>query len=166
MTIRYTIVDAPLGRLLVAGTERGICAVSLADSDAALERGLRREFPEAEIRHEGRGLGRWVSSLVRHLEGKLPRLDLPLDVRGTAFQIRVWEALMKIPYGETRSYGEIARAVGKPGAARAVGRACATNPAPLVIPCHRVVGSTGSLTGYGLGVARKKELLRREREGR
>lgn len=166
MMIRYTIVGSPLGRLLVAATRRGICAVSLGASDAVLTRSLRREFPRAEI-HQGRkGLARYVSSLVRHLEGREPRLDLPLDVQGTAFQVRVWEELRRIPYGETRSYGEIARAVGKPGAARAVGRACATNPAPLVIPCHRVVGSNGSMTGYGLGISRKKALLKKEREGR
>lgn len=166
MSIRYTIVGSSLGRLLVAGTEKGICRVGLGRDDRALERGLRTEFPRAEIRPGRRGLTRWVSSLVRHLEGGRARLDLPLDVRGTAFQIRVWEELLKIPYGETRTYGEIARAVGKPRAARAVGRACATNPAPLVIPCHRVVGSSGALTGYALGIGRKRALLKRERGDR
>jgi AraC family transcriptional regulator of adaptative response/methylated-DNA-[protein]-cysteine methyltransferase len=162
MMIRYTIVGSPLGRLMVAGTDRGICAVNLGGSDRSLEGSLRREFPQAEIRPGRSGLTRWVSKLVHHLEGRQPRLDLPLDVRGTAFQIRVWEELLRIPYGETRTYGQIARAVGRPRAARAVGRACATNPAPLVIPCHRVVGSSGDLTGYGLGISRKKALLKKE----
>jgi AraC family transcriptional regulator of adaptative response/methylated-DNA-[protein]-cysteine methyltransferase len=163
MDIAYVTAASPLGRLLVARTERGLCAVSLAESDAELKRRLRREFPEAEIRPDRNGLAGAVRSLLRFLRGELTRFDLPLDVRGTAFQCRVWEELLKIPYGRTRSYGEIARAVGKPGAARAVGTACGSNPLPLIIPCHRVVRGGGQLGGYGLGLPRKRALLKMEK---
>jgi AraC family transcriptional regulator of adaptative response/methylated-DNA-[protein]-cysteine methyltransferase len=165
MSIHYTTAASPLGRLLVARTERGICAVSLADSDHALEAHLRREYPLAEVRRDRNGLSASVRALLRYLAGRQPRLDLPLDVRGTAFQIRVWEELRRIPYGQTRSYGEVARAIGKPRAARAVGAACGSNPVPLLIPCHRVVRGGGALGGYGLGVPRKRALLARERAG-
>jgi AraC family transcriptional regulator of adaptative response/methylated-DNA-[protein]-cysteine methyltransferase len=163
MKISYTVVGSPLGRLLVARTERGLCAVSLGDSDAGLEARLRREFPRAELRRDRNGLAEWVNTFLRYLDGRHPRLDLPLDVQGTAFQCRVWEELRRIPYGRTRSYGEVAAAIGKPGAARAVGHACATNPVPLVVPCHRVVRGDGGLGGYGLGIARKKKLLEQEK---
>jgi len=123
MSIQYTTVSSPLGRLLVARTERGVCSVSLADSDQSLEARLRREYPEAEVRRDRNGLSHWVRTLLRYLEGRQPRLDLPLDITGTAFQCRVWEALRRIPYGSTRTYGEVARAIGRPGAARAVGTA-------------------------------------------
>jgi len=166
MNITYTTSDSPLGRLLVARTERGICAVSLADSDAQLKARLRREFPRAEVRRDRNGLSDAVRALLRHLEGRQPRLDLPLDVRGTAFQCRVWEELLRIPYGATRTYGEIARAVGQPGAARAVGTACGSNPVPLIIPCHRVVRGGGALGGYGLGLPRKRALLDLEKRRR
>lgn len=164
MRIHYATARSPLGRLLVAKTERGICAVRLGDSDGALEKALRREYPEAEVRRDRDGLSQLVRRLVRHLEGRERRLDLPVDVQGTAFQYRVWEELRRIPYGRTRSYGEIARAVGQPGGARAVGHACARNPVPLVIPCHRVIRGNGDLGGYGLGVERKRALLAREKE--
>lgn len=163
MEIGYAIVGSPLGRLLVARTERGICAVDVGESDRALERKLRREFPRAAVREDRNGLRSSVRTLLDHLEGKAPRLKLPLDVQGTAFQCRVWEELLKIPYGRTKTYGEVARAVGKPKAARAVGSACGRNPAPLVIPCHRVVRGTGALGGYGLGIERKKALLQKEK---
>ena len=161
--IDYTLVGSPLGRLLVARPPRGLCAVSLADSDSSLVRGLRQEFPRAELRRDRNGLTGWVRSIVRYLEGRQPQLELPLDVRGTAFQLRVWQELRRIPYGETRTYGEVARAVGKPGAARAVGSACGRNPVPLVIPCHRVVRGGGALGGYGLGIERKRKLLEQEK---
>ena len=161
--IGYTIVDSPLGRLLVAGTARGVCAVSVADSDEALEARLAREFPGAERMRDDAALAAWVGAIVRHLRGEEPHLDLPLDVRATAFQWRVWQALREIPYGRTRSYGEVARALGQPTAARAVARACATNPVPLLIPCHRVVRGGGQLGGYGLGLERKRALLEQER---
>ncbi len=165
MSIHYTTAASPLGRLLVARTERGVCAVSLADSDRALEVRLRQEYPLAEVRRDRNGLAASVRALLRHLAGRQPRLDLPLDVRGTAFQIRVWEELRRIPYGQTRSYGEVARAIGKPKAARAVGAACGSNPVPLIIPCHRVVRGGGALGGYGLGLPRKRALLAQERAG-
>jgi AraC family transcriptional regulator of adaptative response/methylated-DNA-[protein]-cysteine methyltransferase len=166
MSISYTTTASPLGRLLVARTERGICAVSLAESDARLEKHLRHEFPKAEVRRDRNGLSDAVRSLLRFIEGQQPRFDLPLDVRGTAFQCRVWEELLRIPYGQTRTYGEVARAVGKPGAARAVGTACGSNRIPLIIPCHRVVRGSGELGGYGLGLPRKRALLDMEKQGR
>jgi len=165
--IGYTIVDSPsplpLGRLLVGATTRGVCAVRLGRSDAALEAELAREYPAAELRRDGAPLAPWVNTLLRHLGGHTARLDLPLDVEATAFQQRVWQALRAIPYGETRSYGAVAEAIGHPGAARAVARACATNPLALVIPCHRVVRSDGDPGGYRWGIARKRLLLEQER---
>jgi AraC family transcriptional regulator of adaptative response/methylated-DNA-[protein]-cysteine methyltransferase len=166
MSISYTTASSPLGRLLVARTERGICAVSLAESDTQLEKHLRHEFPKAEVRRDRNGLSDAVRSLLRYIEGQPPRFDLPLDVRGTAFQCRVWEELLRIPYGQTRTYGEVARAVGQPGAARAVGTACGSNRIPLLIPCHRVVRGSGQLGGYGLGLPRKRALLEMEKRGR
>jgi len=135
----------------------------VGESDRRLERKLRGEFPRAAVREDRNGLRSSVEALLRHLEGKQPRLELPLDVQGTAFQCRVWEELLKIPYGRTKTYAEVARAVGKPKAARAVGSACGRNPAPLVIPCHRVVRGSGALGGYGLGIERKKTLLEQEK---
>jgi AraC family transcriptional regulator of adaptative response/methylated-DNA-[protein]-cysteine methyltransferase len=161
--IRFAIVDSPLGRLLVAATDRGVCCVAMGDSDQALERALRREFPAAAIDAEAGALCTWTSAIVAHLEGKRPRLDLPVDVQATAFQWQVWQALAAIPYGETRTYKDIARAIGRPTAARAVARACATNPVALAIPCHRVVPASGGTTGgYRWGSGRKKALLTRE----
>lgn len=163
MKIRYTIADCYLGRLLVATTPRGICAVGMGENDAELEAFLMAEYPAAEIsRGEGR-LEEWVQAVLDYLDGERPQLDLPLDVQATAFQLRVWEELRRIPYGETRTYSQVAAAIGRPGAVRAVGRACATNPAALVTPCHRVVGADGSLAGYRWGMERKQALLARER---
>jgi AraC family transcriptional regulator of adaptative response/methylated-DNA-[protein]-cysteine methyltransferase len=163
VNVAYTIVDSSLGRLLVATTERGICAVRMADSDAALEKDLREEFPHAQIKRDDSLLREPVQKILNHLDYNEPQLDLPLDIRATAFQRQVWEKLRAIPYGETVSYGEVARALGKPGAVRAVGRACATNPVALVIPCHRVVREDEDLGGYRWGLERKKKLLERER---
>jgi AraC family transcriptional regulator of adaptative response/methylated-DNA-[protein]-cysteine methyltransferase len=163
MRIGYTTVDCPLGRLLVAATARGVSAVSLGDSDAGLEAALRAEYPSAEVHRDDGGLREWVDALLRHLNGDQPHLCLPLDVQATGFQARVWQELRAIPYGSVRSYGQIARALGQPRAARAVGRACATNPAAVVIPCHRAVGENGSLVGYRWGLERKRQLLERER---
>jgi AraC family transcriptional regulator of adaptative response/methylated-DNA-[protein]-cysteine methyltransferase len=160
--IAYSVVECPLGRLLVAGTERGICAVSLGKSEAGLEAGLFLEFPGAEIQRDDDRLHRWTSALVSQLEGVGASADLPLDVRATGFQRRVWEELRKIPPGQTRTYGEVARAVGQPTAARAVARACATNPAALAIPCHRVVPAGGGAGGYRWGAGRKARLLKTE----
>lgn len=158
----YTITDSPLGRLLVAATERGVCAVNIGDSDEEMKVELQREYPHVKFHRDDEHLRTRVEAIVKHLRGEQPRLDLPLDLRGTAFQRRVWEELRRIPYGETRSYAEIACAIGKPKAARAVARACATNPVPLIIPCHRVIRSDGSLGGYGLGLDRKRALLAQE----
>jgi AraC family transcriptional regulator of adaptative response/methylated-DNA-[protein]-cysteine methyltransferase len=161
--IAYTVVPCPLGRLLVATTEHGICRVSLGSDIVALETGLRAEFPAAELRRDGGPLARAVAAILKYLDGRLEHLDLPLDVRATAFQRRVWEALRKIPYAATRSYSELARAIGRPHATRAVARACATNPVALVIPCHRVVRADGDLGGYRWGLERKQALLATER---
>ncbi len=171
-SIRYTIADSPLGRLLVAATDRGLCAVILGDDDQALEEWFREEYPAARRERDEAGLGRWVDVLVHHLDGEAMHLDLdldlPLDVKATAFQRRVWAELQGIPYGSTRSYGEIAEALGLPGAARAVARACASNRVALVIPCHRVVRGNGDISGYRWGKERKRVLLdlesRRSRE--
>ncbi len=164
MRIEYTIADSPLGRLLVAGTERGICRVGLADSDKVLEDTLQHEYPAAEIRRDGERLRPWLEAVIDHLTGEQPHLDLPMDIRATAFQWRVWEELRAIPYGETRSYSAIASAIGQPKARRAVAQACKQNPVPLVIPCHRVVREDGNLGGYRWGAERKKRLLEREAE--
>ncbi|MFO0806842.1 MAG: methylated-DNA--[protein]-cysteine S-methyltransferase [Gemmataceae bacterium] len=163
--IRFATAGCDLGRILLAATDRGIAAVFLADTDAELRAALDAEFPEAAISRDASGLERWLTALVAHIAGELPHLDLPLDVRATAFQRRVWEELRRIPYGETRSYSEVAAALGTPKSVRAVARACATNPASLVIPCHRVVGRDGTLTGYRWGVQRKRKLLDREKGG-
>jgi AraC family transcriptional regulator of adaptative response/methylated-DNA-[protein]-cysteine methyltransferase len=162
MTLAYTIVASPLGRLLVAATERGLAAVSLADADSTLEGALRTEYPSARLEREDKRLGPWVRAILERIDGREGAADLPLDIRATAFERRVWEALQAIPPGETRSYAEIARAVGRPTAARAVARACASNPTAIVIPCHRVIGGDGALRGYRWGIERKRALLARE----
>ncbi len=162
MHIGYAIVDCPLGRLLIAATEKGICAVSLGDSDAVLETALHSEYPAAEIQRDGVELSQWVSTLLNHLNGQQPQLDLPIDVQATAFQWRVWQALRAIPYGSTRSYGQVAQALGDPKATRAVARACASNPVAIVVPCHRVVREDGKLGGYRWGLERKQRLLAQE----
>jgi len=164
MRIRYTIVDSPLGRLLVAATGKGICAVSIGKSDQFLKTALLNEYSAAEIHWDKTGLKEYVTALLKYLDGKLPNLDLPLDVQVTAFQWKVYEALKAIPYGHTRTYREIAEAIGHPKAVRAVARACATNPTAMVIPCHRVVRKDGSLGGYRWGLERKKTLLEKERK--
>ncbi len=164
MAIRYTIVDSPLGRLLLAGTERGVCRVAMGNSDRFLENDLRQEFPVAERRRDDAALGPWARAVVEHLRGHLTRLDLPLDIRATAFQERVWAELRRIPFGQTLSYSEVAKRIGRPSAVRAVARACATNPVALIVPCHRVVGSDGKLHGYYWGLERKKALLEQERK--
>lgn len=164
MTISYTIAESPLGLLLVAATERGVCSAQLGDSAEELAGELRAEFPRADVRDDEDGLRPQVQTLLDYLGGQRPHPDLPLDVQGTAFQKRVWEELRRIPPGRTASYGEIAGRIGRPTAARAVARACATNPVALVTPCHRVVGGNGSVSGYRWGVARKQKLLERERD--
>lgn len=163
MRIAAAITDSSLGRLLVARTERGICAVYLGDADAALEEALQTEYPAAEIAWDKTTLGPWVTAVLGRLSGKEPRQALPVDVQATAFQRQVWDALLRIPAGETRTYREIAESLGKPRAARAVGRACATNPVSVVIPCHRAVRGDGGLGGYRWGLERKQALLEREK---
>lgn len=164
--IVWGAADSPLGRLLVAATEKGICFVALAEDDRSLEEALTAEFPAADslIRDEA-SVDVALELLVGHLAGQEPHLDLPLDIRATAFQRRVWNELAAIPYGETRTYAELAERLGLPRAQRAVGRACATNPVALVLPCHRVLRRDGGLGGYRWGVPRKKRLLRQEAEG-
>lgn len=160
--LRYAIVQSPLGRLLVAATDRGVCAVSMGSSDQELERHLSSEFPNATRLRDAGGLTRWTKAILAHLEGRRPRLDLPLDVQATAFQWQVWTALAAIPFGETRSYADVASSIGRPRAARAVARACATNPVAIAIPCHRVVPSSGGTGGYRWGADRKTALLAAE----
>jgi AraC family transcriptional regulator of adaptative response/methylated-DNA-[protein]-cysteine methyltransferase len=164
--IDYTTVASDYGRVLVAATHKGIAAVFLGDSDRTLERDLKDNFPAADIERNDQVLASRVKGVLARLYGRKPSAldapDVPLDIVGTAFQWKVWKALTEIPPGETRTYGEIAKRIGEPMAARAVGRACATNQAAGVIPCHRAVGTNGSLNGYRWGVARKQRLLAAE----
>lgn len=160
--ISFTTVDSRLGRLLVATTDEGVCAVRFGD-DSALAAGLAAEFPAAEIRRDDAGLGPLAARVVAAMDGAVDDLDLPLDVRATAFQLRVWKALRAIPRGQTRSYAEVARAIERPTAYRAVAGACAANPVAVLVPCHRVIGSDGSLSGYRWGTDVKRALLDAER---
>lgn len=160
--INYAIVETPLGRLLVAATDKGVCSVMLGDSDGALKADLSKEFSAAEIHNDEKPLRSAVQAIVEHLKNKNPRIDLPLDIQATAFQRQVWEQLRAIPYGQTHSYSEVAKAMGQQKAVRAVARACATNPVALVIPCHRVIREDKSLGGYRWGLERKKKLLETE----
>jgi AraC family transcriptional regulator of adaptative response/methylated-DNA-[protein]-cysteine methyltransferase len=165
--VRFTTLTSDFGTILVAATEQGVCTVSLGDSEASLEKDLRREYFKATaIERDDRGLGPWVEPVVRYLDGIHTHPTVPLDVQGTDFQRRVWRLLQKIPYGETRSYGEIAEMLGQPKAARAVAQACASNAVALVIPCHRVVRKDGEASGYRWGIGWKKRLLELERRGR
>jgi AraC family transcriptional regulator of adaptative response/methylated-DNA-[protein]-cysteine methyltransferase len=163
MKIRYTTAKSSLGEVLVAATERGVSAVYLGDAAPKLIGELREEYPRAEIATEKGAFTQWVEEIVARTEGDAPRRELPLDLQATAFQRRVWQELQKIPRGATRTYSQIARAVGKPRAVRAVARACATNPVSIVVPCHRVVRADGNLAGYRWGISRKETLLTRER---
>ena len=162
MLISYAVVGCALGHLLVARTERGLCSVRLGDDEKELEAVLFAEFPTAEIRRDETALNQSVEALLRYLDGQQASSDLPLDVKATAFQRRVWEELRRIPYGSTNSYSDIARKIGQPTAVRAVARACAANPVALVIPCHRVIREDGSLSGYRWGLERKQKLLAQE----
>ncbi|HXY56081.1 MAG TPA: methylated-DNA--[protein]-cysteine S-methyltransferase [Nitrososphaerales archaeon] len=158
--ITYATGDSSLGRLLVAATEHGVCSVKAGRDDDELVRALHREFPRAQMA-KGRRAERFLDALNDHLSGQEVRL--PVDVRGTEFQLKVWSALRYIPLGETRTYSDVAEMIGEPKAVRAVANACASNPVPLIIPCHRVIRKDGSLGGYGLGIGRKKTLLSTER---
>jgi AraC family transcriptional regulator of adaptative response/methylated-DNA-[protein]-cysteine methyltransferase len=161
--IDFALADSPLGRMLVASTEKGVCAITFGDSDTALEESLRSEFPAADFQSNAEPLSATVKAMIEHLKGEKQQLDLPLDIRATAFQRIVWKALQAIPYGTTSSYADIAEAIGKPAAVRAVASACAKNRLAVAIPCHRVVHKDGSLSGYRWGVDRKKKLLEREK---
>ncbi len=164
MRISYAIVPTGLAWVLVGSTEHGVCTVRLGDSEKVLEAELKAEFPHAGFERSNPRLSRWVSEIVRRVQGKEASTEIPLDVQATAFQRRVWQALCEIPHGATRSYQQVARSVGKPRAYRAVANACASNPVAIVVPCHRVIRSDGSLGGYGGGIERKQELLRLESE--
>lgn len=165
MKINFTITDCELGRILVARTIKGLCNVAFADDDKTLEKNLKVEFPNAEIVKDAKVLKGFVDEILKHLAGKKQRLDLPLDIQATAFQMRVWELLRKIPYGETVSYSQIAEQLGDKKKVRAVAQACANNRIAVVIPCHRVVAKDGKLSGYKWGVERKKKLLSNESTG-
>ncbi len=162
-TIRTALADCPFGRLLVGATRTGVCFLGFAEPDDALIGDLRGRFPKAVIEADDAALTETVRTIVAFMEEPKAALDLPLDLRGTAFQVRVWETLRRIPPGETRTYGALAKMVGNPAAIRAVARSCATNPVSLAVPCHRVVGADGDLTGYRWGVPRKAALLRAEK---
>ncbi|HYB84860.1 MAG TPA: bifunctional DNA-binding transcriptional regulator/O6-methylguanine-DNA methyltransferase Ada [archaeon] len=162
MRIRYTIVDCQLGKLLVAGTEFGVCAVCMGDSDVAVEKALSEQYFSADLHRNDECMREWVAQISEYLSGEKFKLNLPLDVQATIFQSLVWDQIRSIPYGGTSSYSKIAIALGKPKAARAVARACATNPVAIIVPCHRVLGEDGKLHGYRWGKHRKQELLRLE----
>jgi AraC family transcriptional regulator of adaptative response/methylated-DNA-[protein]-cysteine methyltransferase len=161
--IRTAFSDCPFGRLLVGATDKGVCFIGFAEPDEALMGDLRRRFPRAAVTVDDPALSGTVRAVLDFLQEPKQALDLPLDLRGTAFQQRVWRTLCGIPAGETRTYAQLAAMAGNPKAVRAVARSCATNPVSLAVPCHRVVGSDGGLTGYRWGVPRKKALLEQER---
>jgi AraC family transcriptional regulator of adaptative response/methylated-DNA-[protein]-cysteine methyltransferase len=163
LVVRFDVCESPIGPLLVAATARGVCAVVLGSSAGELERNLAREFPEATLVRDESALAQWTSLVLEHLAGRNRILELPLDIQATAFQWQVWKALAAIPFGQTRTYSEVAAAIGRPGAARAVARACASNRVALGIPCHRVVPAAGGVGGYRWGIERKRALLARER---
>jgi AraC family transcriptional regulator, regulatory protein of adaptative response / methylated-DNA-[protein]-cysteine methyltransferase len=164
MRIGYSLAESPLGKVLVAATERGVSAVYLGDQERKLVEELREEYPLAEISAASVRDQRWVREIMQRIEGKTPHLELPLDLQATAFQRRVWQELQRIPRGATRTYSQVARALGRPRAVRAVARACATNPVSIVVPCHRVIREDGNLAGYRWGLSRKAQLLKQERE--
>ncbi|SDL83920.1 AraC family transcriptional regulator, regulatory protein of adaptative response / methylated-DNA-[protein]-cysteine methyltransferase [Pseudomonas indica] len=159
--LRYAIAPCPLGLLLLAASEKGVCALLFGDDEASLEDDLRHRFAAARLQRDDAGLGDWLNSVVAQLEEPERAARLPLDLRGTAFQQRVWRALTQIPSGETRRYGELAASLGTH--ARAIARACASNPVGLLVPCHRVVGGDGARLGYRWGAQRKAALLDGER---
>jgi AraC family transcriptional regulator of adaptative response/methylated-DNA-[protein]-cysteine methyltransferase len=164
--IRTAFADCPFGRLLIGATNTGVCFLGFAEPDDALMGDLRRRFPKAEVVADDAGLAATLRTVLAFLAEPKQALDLPLDLRGTAFQQRVWRTLCRIPAGETRTYGELARMMEAPKAIRAVARSCATNPVSLAVPCHRIVGQDGDLTGYRWGIPRKQALLAAEKAAR
>lgn len=170
VSISYAVLETPVGLMAIGATDRGICFIQFGDCADDLRDALRREYANAEVqpmREPYRPeFQRWVAAIANHLAGEQPRLDLPLDIRATAFQMRVWKYLQSIPYGDVRSYGEVAAGIGAPNAARAVARACASNVVAIAIPCHRAIRGTGELGGYRWGLARKRALLDCERAHR
>jgi AraC family transcriptional regulator of adaptative response/methylated-DNA-[protein]-cysteine methyltransferase len=163
MKIGYSIAKSALGKVLVAATDRGVSAVYLGDAEAKLVQELKDEYPRAELVPADDSFERWVKEIVQRVEGKPPRIELPLDLQATAFQRRVWQELQRIPAGTTRTYSQVAKALGNPKAVRAVARACATNPVSIVVPCHRVIREDGNLAGYRWGLSRKEQLLAQEK---
>jgi len=163
-TIRYALADTSLGRILVGMTQRGVCLIAFGGSDAELLADAAARFPRAHLAPAGDEHADWVEAVAGVVDAPTSRAaaELPLDVRGTVFQLQVWSALREIPAGETFTYAQLASAIGRPTATRAVAAACGANPTAVVVPCHRVIGADGSLTGYRWGVERKRELLRRE----
>jgi AraC family transcriptional regulator of adaptative response/methylated-DNA-[protein]-cysteine methyltransferase len=169
MEIGYVTARTSLGTLLVAATDRGVCAVTLGDDAKSLEAALEREYPAAirtRVTDSSGSLASWVERIIAVVEGESARAETPIDVQASAFQWKVWRELQKIPFGETRTYTEIAEAIGSPRAARAVASACATNPVSVVIPCHRVVRRGGGLGGYRWGIERKRRLVEKEQSAR
>ena len=162
LQIRYSIMDSPLGRLLVAATERGVCSVCIGDSDQFVESSLAEDYPHAILSRSDEAMEECTGAFAKYFDGQHLAINLPLDVKATAFQSRVWKLIQSIPFGRTKTYSDIAKELGEPEASRAVARACATNPVALVIPCHRVVGKDGSLRGYRWGIKRKHALLKLE----
>jgi AraC family transcriptional regulator of adaptative response/methylated-DNA-[protein]-cysteine methyltransferase len=167
VTITHVTVESIVGLMMIGATDRGLCFVQFGESQEDLVRALAKEYPSARIEamqtpyHPE--FQKWIDALTAHLAGKQPRIELPLDIRATAFQMRVWNYLQSIPYGEVQSYGEVAAGIGQPAATRAVARACASNTVALAIPCHRVIRGTGELGGYRWGLPRKRALIDRER---
>jgi AraC family transcriptional regulator, regulatory protein of adaptative response / methylated-DNA-[protein]-cysteine methyltransferase len=164
MKITYSIAKSPLGKVLVGATEKGVSAVYLGDSNEKMVAELRQEYPRAEIAPATQSHARWIQEIVERIEGKQANIEVPLDLQATAFQRRVWQELQKIPRGSTRTYSQVARAMGNPQAVRAVARACATNPVSIVVPCHRVIREDGELAGYRWGLERKEGLLAQEQK--
>lgn len=167
VTISYAFADTPVGLLMMGATDRGICFIQFAETKSELEAMLAAEYPAARrvpmVEPAPPAFAMWMEQLEKHLAGALPHFDLPLDVRGTAFQLKVWRYLQSIPYGSLQSYSEVAKGIEQPSAVRAVATACASNVAGILIPCHRVIRSNGQMGGYRWGVARKRAIIERER---
>jgi AraC family transcriptional regulator of adaptative response/methylated-DNA-[protein]-cysteine methyltransferase len=164
LRIGYAMIASPVGQVLVAATDEGVCSVKIGNGEAALASELRREFPAADIEANLKPSNEWIRAIAKYLRGDSPSLDLPIDVQATAFQWKVWRALQRIPYGETRAYAEVAKSIGKPKAVRAVASACARNPVAIVVPCHRVVPAAGGSGQYRWGAKRKAQLLEAEKK--